>query len=623
MTAIQTDASPKSVNGEFHVKVDPSVYVSFWLNGQSEGRVNEAGNKDVKGKMYGTMDFVLDGQKMRAKVEMVVYQGSFYMRVTSIDGKIVEGGRQILPPENNLVIGKWYSFASPDNPKDVQQMISKYTSQFAQFFTMTRTKFATGNAYDLELNKDMVSAFIQSLQQQSPQDLSSEKMDVSVDPLAMVQLFVKNISLHVKVDTNFDDKIEFLKTDYHAVIDPASVTFSLKIQPLGHGVQVEVPKDAVALPDTSALLNGVDNIAPTALQSNAHQHCGCDQPAVKNSPRRHSIPNAFLPIGEYGDFSTDTNTDSLLPGNSVNMYWLRNAIGEPVPILSYNDTSALVSVPDLSATLRIPLGWQAVQTLKHNVFQILPPDGKSVVDMAFNDSVGSETSDFLSANNYLAFEQKYDGLNAGAKREAVTLSSDSFAVKASGVSKTGEEMSYMSIVQQNPKNSRYPLSITLQTPTSEFSYYLPYLGLLNRDLSVRWDEDTFQSMSLPTYKGIEADAAPYESLLDQLMHAIAMKDTGAIERISDRKIIDSQYGISIDRLYTKYILVPFFKDLSTNSSEMSIFPYIDIDGKKGFIFFRSFQTTNNETKYYSVVIFPDGNDYKLGYVTIDDVPPSR
>lgn len=205
-----------------------------------------------------------------------------------------------------------------------------------------------------------------------------------------------------------------------------------------------------------------------------------------------------LPVGTYRDFALAKDARSLDAKAPMNALFLKQGLGRPVKLLKTGDGFAVVRADSLNATLKVPLGWTAIESRED--FKMWTPGMRTLVTMQFYDALHGSPI-VVRATPRMFFAEARKSLRALAqstvkpgvsKMREFTLADGSYGVEVSnGVSNEGypddkTRNAYVQLLTPNPKNPRRPLLLSLTTPMQRYPRDLKLVGLMMRDRKVNY-----------------------------------------------------------------------------------------------------------------------------------------
>jgi hypothetical protein len=248
LKAIEFDGRPRNFSMEAHARMD-DTYVSFWANGEGEGRTADA----MKGKWHATLDVVADDTNMRVKVDMLLHQQVAYVRLNELHTDFED---DVLQVSANVLQKKW--LAIPLNEEQAQvggkdAFIAGFVEGMAQegiavspqrveafidslidaILSLEHTEFIGGNAYSLRLKEGFVREILLStdefLREMNGEDLRLTEFLADPSIWEMESLMLNATNLHIRVNTNDEDDFQMMRF-YLAVEHPALAGFSFVTQ---------------------------------------------------------------------------------------------------------------------------------------------------------------------------------------------------------------------------------------------------------------------------------------------------------------------------------------------------------------------------------------------------------
>lgn len=159
LEALQSDASPRAINMEAHVKMNGgdgnAMYLSLWAKGRTQGRL-----ADAKAELSITLDMAAPASDaaMRTKMRIRVADGRLYSVTDSMAGTME--GQEILAPFMANGIGKWTS--APMDHSLAEQYGLDLSDVFGEdVLKMVRTQGKDGASYSVTMDRSVALALLQ------------------------------------------------------------------------------------------------------------------------------------------------------------------------------------------------------------------------------------------------------------------------------------------------------------------------------------------------------------------------------------------------------------------------------------------------------------------------------
>ncbi len=308
------------------------------------------------------------------------------------------------------------------------------------------------------------------------------------------------------------------------------------------------------------------------------------------APYSHAAPAMQnIPVGpSYLAYVGSDNTDTL---SAAKPNSTREKLGAPMTMLFHaerlnreiNNGYATMFATWAQTTLRVPLGWYAVES-KNNVDESLiysPGQSIQIVARAAieNQKFQSDHNAFselkaASVGQTRARLQKM-GLTVGPI-ERIDLDDETFAVRApKATDKAGHTFSYLErFSQRAPKAKRdeywakrarkeplsplqLPLALSLLAPADKFEKYAGLFGLMARDEGLNWA--TEESLSLDEFNQQVPDAARFIKVADE---AVGLLKTGDYAGFNTR-FPEAFEGVAKPELerHMREVVTPFLNKL--------------------------------------------------------------
>ncbi len=349
-----------------------------------------------------------------------------------------------------------------------------------------------------------------------------------------------------------------------------------------------------------------------------------------------------IPVGpSYLAYVGSDNTDTL---NIAKPSSTREKLGAPMSMLFHNERLnreinngyATMFATWAQTTLRVPLGWYAVES-KDNVDESLiysPGQSVQIVARAAidNQKFQSDRNAFselraASVGQTRARLQKM-GLTAGPI-ERINLDDESFAVRApKATDQAGHTFSYLErFSQRAPKATRdkywakrarneplsplqLPLALSLLAPADKFEKYAGLLGLMARDEGLNWA--TEESMPLDEFEAQVPDAARFIKVADEAVGLLKAGDYAGF----DTRFPEAFEGVAKPELerHMREVVTPFLNKLPDQIMRTNINIVHDNDPIMPLFrvtLARDFEVAKGNYPSYVIVMEREGFDIRL------------
>ena len=221
LSKLSTMTAPSSTTLELHGHAE-DVYFSVWASGSQAGTFM---HPDAKAKWKATIDVVQGAMKVRAKVQLRMFQNTVYFKLDSIDGSVDD----LLGTFSWELLQKpWARMALDDGTMTDMPTMESFMGDpmmlemLNGFFDVTEDRFPGGKAYTLTPSMSFLA-------------------HMDMPPGA-------RLDLKIRVNTT-NDGIPNYAGITAIVEDPSeglSMTLTAETQRSGDQVYVEVPKDAMS-----------------------------------------------------------------------------------------------------------------------------------------------------------------------------------------------------------------------------------------------------------------------------------------------------------------------------------------------------------------------------------------
>ncbi len=194
-----------------------------------------------------------------------------------------------------------------------------------------------------------------------------------------------------------------------------------------------------------------------------------------------------FPIAKYADFALSRDTSSFSPTHP------KNRDTQP-PSLHGSDIKAgwaEVGAASAQTLLKMPLGWFGAESGSATTFYT--PDEKTRLILRFSDILGelpaAQTAAIKDPFAYLKQRQlalsKAQLAKMGRGKAQVrqfSLSDGPIAIEARGLtSESGRAVAFLQVISPNPREARFPLSLSLTSPAADYEKNRELVGLILRD----------------------------------------------------------------------------------------------------------------------------------------------
>ena len=351
----------------------------------------------------------------------------------------------------------------------------------------------------------------------------------------------------------------------------------------------------------------------------------------------HNIPVGPSYLAYVGSDNTDTFSTAK-PSST------RDKLGSPMTMLFHGERLdgeikkgyATLFATWAQTTLRVPLGWYAVES-KENVDESLifsPGQSIQIVARAAveNQKFQSDRNAFsqlkaASVSQTRARLQKM-GLTAGPI-ERVDLDAETFAVRAPKIiDKLGHTFSYLErFSQRTPKATRdkfwatlgknqpmspmqLPLALSLLAPADKFEKYAGLLGLMARDEGLNWA--TEESMPLDEFDSQVPNAARFIKVADEAVGLLKAGDYAGF----NKRFPEAFEGVAKPELerHMREVVTPFLNKLPEKVMRTNVNVVRDHDPAMPLFrvtLARDFELAKDNYPTYVVVMDKVGNDIQL------------
>lgn len=279
MTALQT-RSARSFNVTAHGSSD-GTYVSVWAKGASEGE----NATTAKVNMSATVDMVKGDFTMRAKGDVLMTDGTAYVKVSSVNGSLANSFGSF---SAMLKQKQWLMFPFEESMMGINEMFMDIGTMSMEdadtMYTMQHTVSKGVNVYTLNLTQD--SAIELALQ---IRNMLGDHRPVSNDFFPWREL-AEGVRFEMVVRTDANDT--FLSSSITVGLSNKNANFEATVNEtaLKSGVTVSAPKDAIS-PDELMML----------LSNSASEYLQGEPVMMEEEP-------AFLPAD--ADMMTEPTPDS-------------------------------------------------------------------------------------------------------------------------------------------------------------------------------------------------------------------------------------------------------------------------------------------------------------------------
>lgn len=265
LTAMEFDGRPRTVSMQAHARMD-DVYLSFWMNGAGEGRTVDS----MKGKWNMTLDVAAEGTTARAKMEMIVYRETAYLRLTELRTNAEDDVFRFsvsalqkkwvaipLEPEQAQLGGKDAFIAGVVEgmaqegmyvaPEDVEEFLDSLVDAV---LSLDHSKFGGGHAYSLKLKSGFMREALMAVESFLSRAGGGDSglAELTEDPAIweMESMVREAVNLHIKVNTDDEDDFRFAKfylSFAHRDLPDTSFVTQGEVQRQLAPVYIAVPED--------------------------------------------------------------------------------------------------------------------------------------------------------------------------------------------------------------------------------------------------------------------------------------------------------------------------------------------------------------------------------------------
>jgi len=201
-------------------------------------------------------------------------------------------------------------------------------------------------------------------------------------------------------------------------------------------------------------------------------------PSLAQSPKNFSLPE-----DDYKTYALSDAADSLDPKSKENKRRMRNGFGFVPKVIGGGMGYALIASGAIEASLKIPLGWEALDDGKK--LRVFTPDNTIliVVNWVSYEKYGG----FAEFQEKFFEESKRDykqrrATNKAMKVELMTLPNGIFAHKVINLQEELETFSLFTLFIPQPLKPGYALRINLSSPPEKLDQYLGLVGLFLKDV---------------------------------------------------------------------------------------------------------------------------------------------
>ena len=303
---------------------------------------------------------------------------------------------------------------------------------------------------------------------------------------------------------------------------------------------------------------------------------------VQAAPVMQTLPVAPSYLGFVGSDNADT-LDTAAPSST------REKLGSPMSIMTAGDKRAreikagylTMFATWAQTTLRVPLGWYAVESNKNVDESLVYSPGQSVQIVARaameHHPYQLDPGSFGALKNRAAEQTrarlKEQNLSAGTI-ELTELADDAFIVRAPDVTdKAGHSFSYIEHFSHRATSAEraeymakiaaneplsplpMPLAMSLLTPADKFEKYLPLFGLMVHDAGLNWSHQ--DSYAPAEFAARVPDAAQFNKVADEAVALLKAGDAAAF-RARFPEAFEGNEDAQIEG-HLKQTVMPFFQ----------------------------------------------------------------
>lgn len=249
-SSLQTDAA-KSFALEVHAS-SQGTYVSVWASGTEQGQ-----SENIRLNMKATVDVVKDGMKMRLKGDILMVDGSMYLKVSSLDGSLLNDVASVTAKVKQL---QWVQLPLDelmlDGAMDTTMFSVSSTdpAMADSMFTVSSKAGNGGTLYSVSLQPDFAAELALSIR-----GLLNDTEAVSDDFFPWRDL-AEGIRFEMTVQTNAQNA--FVSENYSMSTNSASSYFRVsgREKVLASPLQLTAPAGALTLDEVAAIFGDWDDV---------------------------------------------------------------------------------------------------------------------------------------------------------------------------------------------------------------------------------------------------------------------------------------------------------------------------------------------------------------------------
>lgn len=228
LKAIQTDATPRSMNAEMHLSytAEDDFFLSAWVRGRSQGRL-----ADAQGESSATIDIAMpsDGVNARIKARARVVDQTFYGLLESVAGRLGEDEESVKASMQE-VLGKWVSMKL--DPALAKKSGIDYSELFNEgMLRMERTQGKDGSMYSITIDREFLRGIL----------ALGSSFDPSLDATA------PEFNFHAVVITDHQDRIKNARVYVSLKVPDVSFVLQASSEALPTGFKIRVPANAIPM----------------------------------------------------------------------------------------------------------------------------------------------------------------------------------------------------------------------------------------------------------------------------------------------------------------------------------------------------------------------------------------